>query len=452
MMGKPSNAAYLLAAGLVASIVTFGAAEAQAQDLQAIQAQIDALQATVKNLQKQVAEAKAEAAAARAVAIQRAPVVASAGASGSDKSDLDLKVKWKGAPEFTSADEKKFKFKVRGRLDTDYNKIDQDTPITFAPDVSATALRRARIGVEGVMFYDWKYILEVDFANDVTSVKDAYLQYTGLPVHLTVGHFKTYNSLEHMTSSNYITFMERAAFIEAFGIDRLIGAGASYAGNNWTLSAGVFGDTGAPNPFYSGFVGDENFTVAARGAWAPVDREVNGVAWGKGGGWGAWQIAGRYDVLDLSDSAFNAAGGCRNTSLGVNGLTGAVPASLAECGLQETWLVGVNWYLTDYVKLMFNYTESKLSEYPARTIPAVTRQSQPSRRARRSRASTAPRSGALACALTSTGKRWLSRPALPEPPPLKAAVLFVQPCPCGLLATLTACHRSVVRLTQGRHG
>lgn len=484
----------------VFAILAFETPASRAQDLEAVQAQIEALQATVKDLQRQVAEAKAEAAAARAAAA--ASVEVKAASSASAHKELDLKVKWKGAPEFTSADEKKFKFKIRGRLETDYNNIDQDSSITFAPDVSATALRRARIGVEGVMFYDWKYILEADFANDEIRVRDAYLQYTGLPVDLTVGNFKTPNSLENITSANYITFMERAAFVEAFSLDRLIGFGVSHAGKNWTAAAGIFGDQISSAPLYSGFIGDENAALAARATWAPIDREVNGVnqvlhvggsvrqretgndqpyfqyraraadlflanrfvntggigesdffwgleaaavwgpfslqaeyaqldvdlpdgatirknppppaanpfigvpdpayygwyvdaslfltgetrpykdgafqrvhvknpvTWDKGG-WGAWQIAARYDVLDLSDRAFNAAAGCRPVSLGVNSLTGAVPASLAECGLQETWLVGLNWYLNDYVKLMFNYTESRLSEFPTTTIPVT---------------------------------------------------------------------------------
>jgi phosphate-selective porin OprO/OprP len=496
--GLGKHGRYLLAGASVIGLLAASApaAKAQTQDLQQIQAQIQEMQAanremqaTIQALQKQVQDAKAQAAAANAAAVN---------AGGGD---LDLKVKWKGAPELSSADEKKFKFRVRGRVETDYNNIDQDTPITFAPDISATALRRARLGVEGVMFYDFKYVFEVDFAGDTTAVKDAYLQYTGLPVYLTLGNFKTYNSLEHLTSANYITFMERAAFIEAFGIDRLIGAGASYSRDQFTLSAGIFGESVSSTPFFSGFPGDENLAFAARGTVAPINREVNGVnqvlhfgasvrqrdvgddqpflsyraraadlflanrfvntgnigdsdflwaleaaavwgplsvqgeyaqldvdlpggdlirrnppppgpnpfigvpdpsydgwyvdasyfltgetrpykdgrfervkvknpvTWSKGTGWGAWQIAGRYDVLNLSDTAFNNAGGCRNTSLGVNTLTGAVPASIAECGDQETWLVGVNWYLTDYVKLMFNYTESNFSGYPTTVIP-----------------------------------------------------------------------------------
>ncbi len=110
-LGKMSR--YLLAGASVIGLLAFGAPEANAQNLQEIQAQINAMQATIKALQKQVQDAKAEAAAATTAA-------ASAGGS-----DLDLKVKWKGAPELSSSDGK-FKFKVRGRLMTDYNGIDQD--------------------------------------------------------------------------------------------------------------------------------------------------------------------------------------------------------------------------------------------------------------------------------------------------------------------------------------
>jgi phosphate-selective porin OprO and OprP len=334
-------------------------------------------------------------------------------------------------------------------------------------------------------------------------VKDAYIQYTDLPIHLTIGNFKTYNSLEHIISANNITFMERSAFIEGFGIDRLIGVGANYNKEHFTLAAGIFGESVSSTPFFSGFTGDENIAYAARGTVAPINRDVNGVnqvlhfgasvrqrdvgddqpflayraraadlflanrfvntgsigesdlfwgleaagvwgpvsvqgeygqlevdlpggslirrnppppganpfigvpdptfdgwygeaslfltgetrpykegkfervkvknpvTWSKGTGWGAWQIAGRYDVFNLRDTAFNNAGGCRNTSLGVNTVTGAVPASIAQCGEQETWTAGLNWYLTDYVKLMFNYTESRLSGYPTTVIPVA---------------------------------------------------------------------------------
>src|SRR5215510_2917093 len=151
---------YLLASAGVIGIfaaVPEAKAQAQTQDLQQIQAQIQEMQAanrqmqeTIKALQKQVQDAQAQAATATATA---------ANAGGGD---LDMKVKWKGAPELSSTDGR-FKMKVRGRLEVDYNNINQDTPITTFPDVSATELRRARIGVEGIAWYNLKYVLEVDF-------------------------------------------------------------------------------------------------------------------------------------------------------------------------------------------------------------------------------------------------------------------------------------------------
>ena len=82
--------------------------------MQEIQAQINQMQATIKALQKQVEDAKSQAAAAQTTA------------DTAKGSDLDLKVKWKGAPQLSSGDGK-FSMKVRGRLETDYNHVNQET-------------------------------------------------------------------------------------------------------------------------------------------------------------------------------------------------------------------------------------------------------------------------------------------------------------------------------------
>src|SRR5262245_6331151 len=271
--GLDRRSRYLLAGASVIGLLAASAPEAKAQraqDLQQIQAQIQQMQATIQALQKQVADAKAQAAAANATA-------ASAGSS-----DLDLKVKWKGAPELSSADGK-FKMKVRGRLEVDYNDVNQDTPITTFPDVSATELRRARLGVEGILWYDWKYVFEVDFANDVTRVKDAYLQYQGFkiwddPLLLRIGNFKTFNTFEDETSDRFVDTMERAAFINAWDIDRQIGASAMYYTDHYGLAAGIFGQrAGGVNdaPLFAGFSGDEDLILAARAFAAQINRDVN---------------------------------------------------------------------------------------------------------------------------------------------------------------------------------
>src|SRR3990170_3235810 len=94
---------YLLAGAGVIGILAAGGPPARAADVQQLEAAMKAMQAQMESLQRQVQEAKAAAAAAQTAA-------KSGGAS-----DVDLKVKWKGAPEFSSGDGK-FKMKVRGRL------------------------------------------------------------------------------------------------------------------------------------------------------------------------------------------------------------------------------------------------------------------------------------------------------------------------------------------------
>jgi phosphate-selective porin OprO/OprP len=490
--GLAERSTYLLAGASVIGLLA-AAPEARAQDMQQIQAQINEMQATIQALQKQVQDAKAQAAAANAAA---------ANAGGSD---LDLKVKWKGAPELSSTDGK-FSFKVRGRLMTDYNGIDQDEPITGEGDINAVELRRARLGVEGVVYYDWKYKFEIEFAGDAVEIKDAYLAYANWwdaidTSEIRIGNQYVYTSLEQVTSSRFITFLERAAFTEAFlpsvEADRQIGAAILAGDEHWSFQTGAYGaSVGEANdiPGQEEF-DDDKLALSVRGTVAPINREVNGVhqvlhfggsfrhrdagtlndcgsevcldgdsatsindfstsalfqyrargadlhladrfvdtpqfadeddmfileaafvwgpfsmqgeyaetevtgfrfplapdgvtvsnlrvdptyngwyvdaslyltgetrnylgsegifgrtkvknpVWGGSGGWGAWQIAGRYDVLDLSDkaAAMNAVYGC------------------SECGTQETWLFGLNWLLTDYTALKLQVSQSRIT-------------------------------------------------------------------------------------------
>lgn len=510
--GLRTTSRYLLAGASLIGLLAIGLPEAKAQDLKSIQSQIDSMQATIKALQKQVQDAKAQAAAANVTA------------SEAKGSDIDLKVAWKGAPQFSSADGKKFSFKIRGRVEAEYENVNQDAAITTYPDINATELRRARLGVEGVVYYDVKYIIEVDFANDGVAVKDAYLQYQGVkigdtPLYFRAGNFRTPNSFELLTSELFVDTLERAAFVNAWQLDRQVGFQVSYWTDHWGLAAGIFGDrfpsANAPSPLFPGFTGDEDVTFAARATVAPINRQVNGVnqvlhfgasvrtreigddqqllqysqrgadfhlanntintgrigkedtfwgleaatlwgpfalqgeyshldvdlpsgafiptnppgagqlttaanpffgkpspeyngwyvtaswffgghknynkegkwdrpsidnpmRWNEGKGWGAIELVGKYDVLDMSDKTFNDAGGCPTTRL-YPGLasTGTGEAatigapSLGLCGEQNTWIIGVNWYLNDYVRLMFDYAEAELSGYPLTTITAT---------------------------------------------------------------------------------
>jgi phosphate-selective porin OprO/OprP len=61
-----------------------------------------------------------------------------------------------------------------------------------------------------------------------------------------------------------------------------------------------------------------------------------------GEGWGAWEVVGRYGVLEVDDAAFplfaDAASSARRAA---------------------AWTLGVNWYLTSNLKLVVNYSQTR---------------------------------------------------------------------------------------------
>ena len=172
---------------------------------------------------------------------------------------------WGPSPTIRSKDGN-FEVHARGRLFVDGGYLDDDDGF-FSGD-NATEVRAARLGIEGTAWKDFGYRLEADFADNEVEITDAYIEYDGAlvdPAYLRVGQFKTPNSLEEQTSSRFITFMERAAFTDAFDFDRRIGLGSGVGGDNWAFNAGLFGQN------VDDQAADEGFAVAGRGHYAFSD-------------------------------------------------------------------------------------------------------------------------------------------------------------------------------------
>ena len=154
-----------------------------------------------------------------------------------------------------------FKWRIGGRLHTDaafYNndngnrRTPRPSPAVSTSGAPAWPWRRPCIA-------HWQLKFEYDFAGNDTDVdegiRDAYLRYlctAGWPLSITVGQYKEYLGLESITSSNDISFMERALPSRTFndiagGSDgRRIGVGVHTYGNDlWTASAGIFGPNAA---------------------------------------------------------------------------------------------------------------------------------------------------------------------------------------------------------------
>lgn len=201
--------------GAAAMVIGTTPLSVSAQSQQDLQIQIDAMQLQLKAMQKQLEESNEK----------------------SDSSGDPIKVKWEPAPSIKSPDGK-FEMNLRGRILADAAWIsDEDNNV----NAKATEFRTVRLGVEGKAWKDIKYKFEADFAGNEVDVKDAYLQWkTSMGAKLTLGQFKTPNSLDEQTSSRHISVMERASFTDAFGLARRMGLGIAFGGDDWTAKFGAY--------------------------------------------------------------------------------------------------------------------------------------------------------------------------------------------------------------------
>jgi len=175
--------------------------------------------------------------------------------------------------------EGEFKLQVGGRVMVDYANFDEDN-VTYEGG-NGTEFRRARLFVAGTMFHDWDWKAQYDFAGNETEIKDAYIRYTGWDLgKFTIGQFKQPFGLEELTSSKYITFMERAMATNAFATSRRIGLGINGAGDHWTWAASVYGREEGDNTD-----GDEGYGAGARLTWAPWNEKTRVIHLGAAGAW-----------------------------------------------------------------------------------------------------------------------------------------------------------------------
>ncbi len=171
-------------------------------------------------------------------------------------------IAFKGAPEITTKNG--WSFKPRGRVHVDLGYVDAPNGVDRAELGLGAGIRRARLGVEGKIPGGFGYRAELDFATGAEIV-DAYVNYTNGGFVVTVGQHNNFQSLEELTSSNFTSFMERAAFTDAFNFERRVGASASYAAGDLLIAGGVFADNATS--FTIG--NDQNASVDGRLIWMP---------------------------------------------------------------------------------------------------------------------------------------------------------------------------------------
>jgi phosphate-selective porin OprO/OprP len=176
---------------------------------------------------------------------------------------------WKGAPLFEDKDAG-WSFKPRGRIqyDAGYVSNPNDNIITRNLGFN-TRVRRFRLGFEGTMPGGFGFKAEADFANAAVSFGDVILSYApkDKPYNFIIGNHETWNGLEQISSSRFLSFVERAAFDDAFVNTRRIGvsAGLINKAGDMRLNAGLF----TAHSIDGGFDND-GWIGAVHGVYSPV--------------------------------------------------------------------------------------------------------------------------------------------------------------------------------------
>lgn len=271
-----------------------------------------------------------------------------------------------------SAD-KKFKFKLGGRIQADSSFHSGDVLSKGGIPVEAndgTELRRGRMRFEGVFGTDWLARLEADFANDRTAVKDAFIQYTGLKDYaiITVGQQKQNFSRELQESSNDMMFTERSLMniLVAPVADRAIGLNFTHNDEKWMGEIGVFGDSITP-PTTSGSVDangiakpgrvamDEGWGISSRFTYNPIIEKTKMIHLG---------VAGNYRKTDDNGEVSKSAplkNSYKTTNMsdlslidsGISNVTDITMLGLEAGGIYGPWSTGF-----EYTKSWINCNEN----------------------------------------------------------------------------------------------
>jgi len=197
---------------------TADAVIAEAVELDEAQAKIELLQAQVEALQESIAQIQA--------------------------AQAKIAPSWKGAPQLEDK-EAGWSFKPRGRIQYDVGYV--SNPNDAIADGSlgfGGRARRIRLGAEGTIPGGLGYKCEMDFANSSVGFGDCIITYApkNAPINIAIGNQETNNGLEQQSSSRFSSFMERAAFDDAFINTRRVGINLGYvnAANDFRINGGLW--------------------------------------------------------------------------------------------------------------------------------------------------------------------------------------------------------------------
>lgn len=176
-----------------------------------------------------------------------------------------------------SSDDKRFKYWFDNRVYFDGAFYMGDN--TYQGEENAIGngvnIRRMRFAMKAIIWGHWGGEIDFDFGNNAVDIKDAYIRYIGNNWQVKAGNFREPMSIETMTTSRYITFMERPYATEQ-APSRHMGIAYKTFTNHLFFEGGVFSSNIAND-----FIRDQNkskgtnagWSVTGRLAYAPIKKD-----------------------------------------------------------------------------------------------------------------------------------------------------------------------------------
>jgi len=136
-------------------------------------------------------------------------------------------------------------------------------------------IRRMRFAIKAILWGHWGGEIDFDFGNNAVDIKDAYIRYIGKNWQIKAGNFREPMSMETMTTSRYITFLERPYATEQ-APSRHLGIDYKVFTNHFFFEGGIFSSNIAND-----LIRDQNksngtdagWSVTARTAYAPIKKD-----------------------------------------------------------------------------------------------------------------------------------------------------------------------------------
>ncbi|KAA3604876.1 MAG: hypothetical protein DWQ01_19915 [Planctomycetota bacterium] len=188
----------------------------------------------------------------------------------------EFRVFWKDSLRMETRDGMA-KIRIGGRFHQDYSYVKNNPRVAAAVGTSqledGVNFRRARVYLRGELWDSLEFKTQYDFAGGMAEFKDVYIGTTGNPVNFRVGQFKEPFSLEELTSSNNITFMERS-LANAFTPGRSTGimAHGTASDDNLTFAVGIFRDSDDQGDQMS----DAEWSATGRITGTPIYKDEEG--------------------------------------------------------------------------------------------------------------------------------------------------------------------------------